>query len=1096
MRGALDALLDLPGTATASKPTGMKSAAQNLLDAVDAYRPTDEEGPATAVGRRPRRARDPQKALHRIRQAADELRPELKRPGGYHRRRARNIAERVMGQQLGAAQDHALDAWGKIYSDASGVLHGSAEQKAAAHYRQMLRLAREVFVPLPGRAQEIVALAELQQPTRADADVLAGWADPRALRYFFLSRPAAAWLDVLDDVLLLPDIYSTTGHWPAAPYLDHLAQTVPGRAGAWLADHAAVITDAGVDATAALLRLADRPGIGLNSQVRTVLTGLAHPQREVRVTDGWLLRLAADWAQGIPLTHRDQDWIFAVEALLRAAVRAEHAADEEPAAEDGNAPEARPREDLAAQAAARLPDWQTSRVLAVLVHTADHTGIEGTRHAAPTIRTVLASLVRDDLRLTDPVLRHAVVFHRDLAEVSLEHPEGWVGLLLVRALLDLAAADAQAGVPLAERTAALVQQVGKADERLRDRLLAAHLDQQLPDGPTAGEEAAWWEQARALLPVLLARRPTPEGARLADYLRHHSPDTDAYILHTRMSAALGTPPGPDDLASYDPSGAGRPPRAWLRVWRWSPVLPEAVAAPWEPALALLRQVSPSGPADPRTADPLFQITDPPQPAVTADQAARLAAEQGPSAVAAVLAAAPDAGTSPYLMVLRTLIDHDPTSWTTDPLEILTALALPELQALYLAVAADYTRAPGAFPGHALAKAAVAALTWHPATTTPAPSTGRDDADDEEEFPAADLAQQAMLRLLTAVWRTDTNLGDQLPAALDHLYALTHPLTTPAAATDSAGPDPAGPALQCLLDYARHHARTTGRGLPERLTTHLNAIVDATGQTPRTAAVLGPHLPLLHTTASDWVHAHRTTLLTLSAHATSAAASWLRRGPLYPPLLTDLDRGQLLDCLRNDTPPETTTHIAHALLNNPAQLGAPGKLFTHLAHGDNAPATIARLLHRIALDTELATTDPATTLWRTALAAPLPEGALAGAGAFARTDIDDTIWLELTLASARHTPALDDPDHVAERAANHPHNPTAALITALLLTHPSTDPWRDAAVRDHARLLLTRASQLPSAQRPDHALRELRDALITAGDLDAHRLYQPDPVPRS
>ncbi|WDO11385.1 hypothetical protein ME763_37870 (plasmid) [Streptomyces murinus] len=1090
VRGAVDALLNLPGATTVSRPAGLKSAAQNLLDAVDAYRPDDEDERVTdSAGRRPRR-RDPQEALRQIRQTADALRPELRRPGGYHRRRARNIAERLMGQQLGSAQDHALDAWGKIYSDTSGVLHGSAEQQAAAHYRQVLRLAREVFVPLPGRAQEVVALAELQHPDLADAAVLADWADPRALRYFFLSRPAAAWLELLDDVLLLPDTRSTTGHWPAAPYLDHVAQTDSARAAVWLADHAEAITAAGPDGTAALLRLAGQPGIGLNRQVRTILEGLADPQREVRATDTWLLRLAADWAQDIPLTHRDQDWIFAVEALLRTAVRAEHAVDQESdatAADEAPPTGGQSPEERAARFAARLPEWETARLLAALVATADHTEGGGTRPAAPMVRTVLAALLRDDLRLTDPPLRHTAVFHRDLAEVSLEHPEAFVGPLLARAVLDLAGADAGAGVPLTERTKALAQQVAKADERMRDRMLAAHLDEHHPDA-AAGEEDTWWEQARALLPALLAHEPTAEGARLADHLLRHSLTTGDDTLQTRLTAALGTPPGPAELASYDPTGPVRPPRAWRRVWHWSPVLPEAATTPWQPALALLRQARPSGPDDPRTAAPLFEITDPPPTTVTAEQAARLAAEHGPPAAAAALAAADDAGNSRYLMVLRTLIDGDPTAWTTAPAEILHALALPELQAYYLAVAADHAYTPGAFPHRALTDVVAAALAWPPTPTTmPTPA-----ADDEA--PAADLAQQAAFRLLTAAWRTDTDLGDHLPVALDHLYALTESLTASAPAdppaTDTTGPDPAGHALRCLMEHAHHHTRTTGHGPPEKLITHLSAITGATGHTHRTATALRPRLPLLHDMAPAWVHAHRTTLLTLPADTASPADAWLRRGPLHPQLLAELDRDQLLRRLRDDTPPEIVIHVAHALLHNPAQLGDQHTFFTHLAHGNNAPATVSRLLHRIALDTQPATTETAVILWRAALDASLPEGALAGAGAFARTDIDDTAWLELILASARHTPSLDDPDHIAERTSDHPHSATAAQITALLLAHPSPDPWRDSAVRDHARSQLTHAGQLPPAQQPAPALQELRDALITAGDLDAHRLYPP------
>ncbi|MEU6541228.1 hypothetical protein [Streptomyces sp. NPDC047000] len=491
VRGAVDALLKLPGGGT---PRGLKSTARDLLKAVDAYRPDSR--------------RDPQQALQRMRQAADELRVELDMPGGYHRRRAKGVAERVMDQRLGAAQGNALDAWGKLYAVTSNVVHGSASQQAAARYRQVVRLAREVFVPLPGRAEQVLELAERQEPTAQDAAMLAQWADPRATRYFFLSRPAAAWLELLDDILLMPDTSTSAGSWPAAPYLDHLTETAPGRVRQWLADHAAAAAAAGPDATAALLRLAARPGIGLTREIRAVITDLTKPERDPRTTHGWLLRLAADWAKDIPLTDRDEDWIRTVEGILRAAVRAEHATDQEirAAARNDSLTDDEAQERLAALSAHRLSDWDTGQLLAALVHTAHPPRGRGAGDrpmptTAPhpqtrTIRYILAALLRLDTELTDYASRHAVVFRRDLAEVSLQHPEAFVGLVIARAVLDLAADDARADVALAERTEAFTgRQLSQTDPRLRDRLLAAHLEQTGPDTLTPDSTraaAAWW----------------------------------------------------------------------------------------------------------------------------------------------------------------------------------------------------------------------------------------------------------------------------------------------------------------------------------------------------------------------------------------------------------------------------------------------------------------------------------------------------------------------------------------------------------------------------------------------------------------------------
>lgn len=62
----------------------------------------------------------------RVSAAAEVLRGELQRPGGFHRARARGIVERLTGVTLGAARETALDVWGAVYGVASGILHGGA----------------------------------------------------------------------------------------------------------------------------------------------------------------------------------------------------------------------------------------------------------------------------------------------------------------------------------------------------------------------------------------------------------------------------------------------------------------------------------------------------------------------------------------------------------------------------------------------------------------------------------------------------------------------------------------------------------------------------------------------------------------------------------------------------------------------------------------------------------------------------------------------------------------------------------------------------------------------------------------------------------
>ncbi|MFG2359708.1 hypothetical protein [Streptomyces sp. NPDC048521] len=178
LRGAADALLSLPG---APEAVGLKDAAAALLDAIDA-RPSPGSGlsggPSAAPGDEPvaapdrpapaeqtgvagripaagppqpapvpRQAAAPPAATSaggagmngdvaeeqlRLRRAAEVLRGQLKRPGGYHRARAAGIAQRLMGVPLGAAQEEALGVWGEVYGKTSGTLHGGVADPARA----------------------------------------------------------------------------------------------------------------------------------------------------------------------------------------------------------------------------------------------------------------------------------------------------------------------------------------------------------------------------------------------------------------------------------------------------------------------------------------------------------------------------------------------------------------------------------------------------------------------------------------------------------------------------------------------------------------------------------------------------------------------------------------------------------------------------------------------------------------------------------------------------------------------------------------------------------------------------------------------------
>ncbi|MFE7485166.1 hypothetical protein [Streptomyces sp. NPDC057552] len=1184
LRGAADALLSLPG---APVTVGLKAAAAALLDAVDALagppapaapparEPAAERTPGRATGAAPQpgppagggpagSADEPAGggagagpsagAVRRVRDAAEVLRGQLKRPGGYHRARAAGIAVRLMGVELGGAQERALDVWGEVYGKTSGTLHGAGADpaRAAALYGEVLAAARELLVPLPGRAARVLQLAAFADPGRAEALELAGWADPRATAYFFRSGPAPAWLGVLDEHaehLLLAD--EASGAWPASPFLEHLATAAPDTARPWLAARAEQLAAGGPGALDALLRLA-LAGALAPAGVRTLLPYATAPARPGAPSGqgGFARRLAARWARTLAPGARDGDWLVVAETLLKDAVDAEHAGHlalqavlerahaAQDAAEAGPAPgpgaaraaaqaDLELEEAIARQGADRLPGHDVAGLLRELTATVhDAVGKAGGAFRwARAVRGAVAGLLRRDVEATAPAARH-LVFDVDLDEVRLGDPAAFTGPQLARTVLDLAAADAAAGLPLAERLRAWPR-IEQADPHLHTRLLAAHLAAHPPhaahpvtaaglDAPAPVDEAEhWWDRAVEATVRLLAGRPAPEGARLADLVLNGCPAERAEGLQQRARQALGPAPAAAEVEQVLPAGAERvdgtaePLASWLRVWDWSPVLPEELLDGFGPLLAALRWLRPAGPPDPRTAEhpvPLKRTVALPEE--------ELAAAAGPLEAAAALAAAEDAGADGYAIVLHRLVEAGPAAWSTDVPAVLAALGRAELGAFYLAAVVGAAHRPGALPAGP-APAARAALALRRTLPTPAPG---------QPVPAAVLfADQALFDLLSAVWRTGADFAQDLTSALDHLHALAEPLTRPVGPPPAPGPgpdtaalddgpaaggehdaaggllgsDPAVRALGCLLEYAAAQVRGGG-AVPDDVLDLVAGALAARDGDEAVATAVGVRLPLLHRHAAEFTAAHPE-LYDLAPGRATPAAAWLRWGGHDPLLLTALGRGRLLHAVRANLP-GADRHLAHALLTGTDDLlSDPATAWVELAAGPDGAAAASRLLAALAahaprrpeggdppLEPAARTAVAAAARWWTAaLDAGLPPGALATAGDFADTALDDTVWLTPARRSAAHTPAQTCASDIAARAAAHPREDDALLLAAHLLTRPAPAPWHDVEVRAHARDLLLAAEALPFPDRPA-GTEQLRRALVEAGEVDLAR----------
>ncbi|MFC8863261.1 hypothetical protein BCL80_11547 [Streptomyces avidinii] len=1163
VRSAAEALLKLPGAP--KNPPGLKSAAKDLLAAVDAFGPP----PAGRTGPPGHQAPAGSRAWELVAEAAEVLRSEIQSPGGQKRRQARGIAERLMGLRLGAAQDKALDTWGALYSKASGTLHGAGAEKDRPTYlyTELLHAARELLVPLPGRADRVLELTALTDPGPDDAAELARWTDPRAEAFFFRSGPSPAWLGVLDEHaghLLLAD--EENGTWPAAPFLEHLNTTAPDTARPWLAAHAEQLAAEGPGALDALLRLALADAL-TPAGIRSLLPHITAPVLPGAPSGqgGFARRLAARWARTLPVAARDGDWVVVAEMLLTDAVDAEHtghlalqavlerahAAQEATEAGPASVPGAERaaaladlemEEAIARQNADRLPARDVAGLLHQLVTTVHPTpGGEGSAFRwARAVRGAVAGLLRRDVEATSSAARE-LVFDVDLDEVRLGDSAAFIGPRLARTVLDLAAADAAAGLPLAERLRAWPR-IEQADAHLHARLLAAHLAAHPPHTPdpytapdpgtpalalaetAGGETGKWWDLALETTERLLTGRPTPEGARLADLVLTTCPPERAESLQRRARAALGPTPAAAEVEQALPAGTTQidgtvePLASWLRVWDWSPVLTAPLLDGFGPLLAAVRRLRPAGPPDPRAADHLVPLRR--TVTLVEEDLLERAAADGPLEAAAALAAAEDAGADGYAIVLHRLVEADPAAWSADVPAVLTALDRAELGAFYLAVTANTAHRPGALPAGP-APAARAALDLR--RTLPAPVPGQPN-------PTVLLfADQALFDLLTLVWRTGTDLAEDLTPALEHLHALATPLTIPAVPppapgpgpdsivlADAAGPDdesavpeptgdlpgsdPAVRALGCLLEYAAAQVRT-GAAVPNDVLDLVVRALTARGGEEALTTAIGVALPFLHRHAAEFTDAHPS-LYVLTPGRPTPAAAWLRWGGYDPLLLTALGPSPLLDAVRANLP-GADRHLAHALLIRTGDaddvLGDPRAAWTELAAAPDGSPAASRLLAALAARTPHRTgsgdtpPDPAAhralaaaaRWWTAALDADLPPGALAAAGDFADTALDDTVWLPLARRSAAHTPAQTRAGDIAERAAAHPRDNDALLLAAHLLTRSALAPWHDIEVRAHARTLLLAADAQPAPEHPA-ATEQLRRALVEAGEVDLAR----------
>ncbi|WP_331738147.1 hypothetical protein [Embleya sp. NBC_00896] len=1097
-RLAIELLLKIADDKTS---TGIQGAARAMVDAVDAHlnEIDSDAGGVAPAGSPASTRRDGAPAVPRtdagLRHARDALQAEIDVPGGYRNRLARRLAESVTGLPVTAAGAEALRLWSSLYSRASGTVHGETASELAAVdlFNDVILAVGEVFVPLPARAGRVLTVAAEPNPTREHAYEIHAWSDPRAITYFFAFADSPGWLGLLRDALLLP----SGDAWDARPFLDRIARTDPGPVANWLRVHWDSLWKSDQVCEAAC-RIATRCGVEMADSIRAVVRAQAARANAAATRAGeggvatarsqWIVRAAADWALAVAADARNGEWVATVEPLVDAA------------ADD------------------RL-DHHTGRALIAALRTTAHPDGAGTPGPlAKIIRNVLPGCLdrMHNLECEPPSTdspspdaptqlrrphRAALHFVDDLrvdqdAGYSFARP-------LAHAILKMARADAAAHVSLTDRTAALRRKTTLDD--VRDRLLAAHLADVPPPGGSddgTADTDTWWDTALEVIPgVMPYGRIHQDTAAFLHAAVDRCPPEREPDLDRALTALIGPPPDTHQLAAGQEQLAAlarhehgaRAPREWLHAWDLQALLPDRILAAWRPALSALRAVTGGPPPDPRHTTIVTVVAYDAVPEQLRTDAVTAANAHGPVHAARTLAASVDtapAHTEHAQRVVRELVTADDQAWSAAPRKVADALRHRGLIAAYLnELHARHHDHRTHLTPTVLVQATLAghaAVTRHPDTL---------DHDSDGLF-------NTTFALLRAAQDVDTDLGTDGETMSAWLREVARHRTDVHPDPHEVGDDAWGAALSHPPSRAAYALITDTCTRHAGLSADLAGILDdmLAAADPRPHAVIGYALPILHTRDPDWVDLHQHALLALAPGTPSPARSWLRHAGPCPALLARLDPDELRAELCVTDPDPAHRHradgalhqVAHALVTNPALLGAPGTFLTALAAHDGGPDAVSHLLELLPRfvpdDPDRPQADHAARIWTAVLDADVPDHALATSGVFAvRGTLDSHTWLTLAVRTRERIaePGPYDED-IAERAAGLPDSPDALhLLVGLLEDGHLRSPWQVAAIQGHAKRFLSDSTDHLSTDERT----VLRDALIASGDLGA-RLDSP------
>ena len=602
----------------------------------------------------------------------------------------------------------------------------------------------------------------------------------------------------------------------------------------------------------------------------------------------------------------------------------------------------------------------------------------------------------------------------------------------------------------------------------------------------------------------LAQRTAPATRRLGSATARGD-DRDL------VRAILAANPGQDQLGpwrvelgapSLAAESADRPdpfPDDWVRVWRWSAVLPAAIWAAWAEHVRLVSATCGEPPAD--TFDhrfDQFEFTGVQSP-YSRDDLAALAPSDAASQVAAwrpnLSAFWPPTGSRELARAVEALVTADIPAWTEDPLQIITLLHEPlyvlhYLRALTSIAAQLGDRAP------AVLDAIERSRTARP---TPTPLGSDDGYDYELTWDGVDVAA---IDLIEALAKTNGELGEHIGLVWERVLEATRHRPDPADAElrdilgdrdalHSAINHPWSKGLQAAVALARWEAAHAG---PIR--TEFAALLDEVIEVGGTAgleyrAILAAVRPQLEVLVPAWLDDRADRLFRTDDHGAKTFDLTLKWSRATPWLLERF-RSEIYAAARRGAA-NALSHLLIATLN-----GHPGYATTEVIDQfRRARDVLHAAIEEVPALLQQADSDSpqlvvGVNFWRAFLDADrrlVPVDVLSGAGRWVFVGaLPDDQWLSLTARTLELTHGrLDHRFEVVNRCGALPLDETTAetamQMLALLVDAgdpleqgDAGDPWEQSYVRDRAVDLLRRASEW--RRSPEFVL--LRTRLLELG----------------